>query len=87
MVKKKRPRTSPGLTVQPEAEMLTVDQANRISLIGRSYLYEHLAIPGRKKDCWVPVVLIGRHYRIPRRAFLRAIEARMGTATKTAVAG
>ena len=83
---KRRPRTSFGLVPPPEAEVLTPAQAMRVGTMGRSYFYRHLALPGRGRECWIPVFQVGRCYRIPRKALLVEIEKRMGTSTKRAVA-
>jgi hypothetical protein len=60
--------------IDPQAEVLNVAEAVRLSKLGRDYVYGHLALPGRGPGAWIPVIDIGdRRVRIPRAAFLAAL--------------
>ncbi len=65
--------------VDPQAEVLNVAEAARVSKFGRDYIYDHLALPGRGPEAWIPVIDVGRLVRIPRQAFLAAITKRTVT--------
>jgi len=76
--------------VDPQAEVLNVAEAMRVSKLGRDYIYDHLLVPGCKAEAWIPVIDAGRLVRIPRTAFLAALAKRTVTAMppkKVAVGG